>query len=140
MARGIFTELYWINGPWPGRLAIAARPRGGEWLNDEMRSWKEAGVHAVVSTLTPDEVDDLALEMELERCKAFPIVDRSVPFSTSEAMTLLERLDGELTKGRNVAIHCRQGVGRSGMLAAGVLQMRGLSHEKALNAVSLARG
>ena len=22
--------LYWIDGPWPGKLAVAARPRGGE--------------------------------------------------------------------------------------------------------------
>jgi hypothetical protein len=31
-------ELYWIEGPWPSQLAILPRPRGGEWLEDEIRS------------------------------------------------------------------------------------------------------
>ena len=34
------TELYWIPGPWLGRLAIMPRPRGGDWLEDEIRSWR----------------------------------------------------------------------------------------------------
>jgi hypothetical protein len=25
-------KLYWVDGPWPGKLAISARPRGGGWL------------------------------------------------------------------------------------------------------------
>jgi len=28
----MLTELHWVDGPWPGRLAVAARPRGGDWL------------------------------------------------------------------------------------------------------------
>ena len=54
-------ELYWIEGPWPGRLAIVPRPRGGEWLEDEIRSWKQAGVNVVVSLLTNDEITELGL-------------------------------------------------------------------------------
>jgi len=46
------------SGFWPGRLGIAARPRGGDWLIDELRSWRKAGVHVVVSLLTPDEERD----------------------------------------------------------------------------------
>ena len=33
-------DLFWITGPWRGRLAIATRPRGGEWLGDEIRGWR----------------------------------------------------------------------------------------------------
>jgi hypothetical protein len=28
--------LYWIEGPWTGRLAISARPRGWDWLQDDV--------------------------------------------------------------------------------------------------------
>ena len=28
--------VYWLDGPWLGRLAIVARPRGDEWLTDEL--------------------------------------------------------------------------------------------------------
>ena len=58
------TQLYWITGPWAGRLAISARPRGGDWLEDEISAWQRAGVDTVVSLLTIDEERDLALERE----------------------------------------------------------------------------
>lgn len=34
---------YWIPGPWPGRLGIVPRPRGGDWFEDEMRRLQLAG-------------------------------------------------------------------------------------------------
>ena len=46
---------YPIAGSWPGRLVILARPRGGDWLEDEVRNWAELGLDAVVSLLTADE-------------------------------------------------------------------------------------
>src|SRR5205823_15134454 len=80
--------FYEIPGPWPGRLAIVPRPRGGDWLEDEVGAWSQAGLDVVVSLLTQDEVVDLDLaqEAELSRAKgikfvAFPIPDRSVPLS-----------------------------------------------------------
>jgi hypothetical protein len=56
--------LYWIAGPWPGRLAIAGRPRGGDWLGEELRGLREAGVDVLVSMLEPAEETDLGLEKE----------------------------------------------------------------------------
>jgi hypothetical protein len=60
----ISTQLFWIDGPWPGRLALAARPRGGDWLEDEMKAWAQSGVGTVVSLLTRDEELSLGLEKE----------------------------------------------------------------------------
>jgi hypothetical protein len=56
------TELYRIEGPWPGRLAIVPRPRGGDWLEDEIASWRRGGIDMVVSTLTEQESVELDLE------------------------------------------------------------------------------
>ncbi len=36
---------------WRGRLAIATRPRGGDWLEDEARGLRAAGLDAGVSCL-----------------------------------------------------------------------------------------
>jgi hypothetical protein len=55
------TELYWIERPWRGRLAIMPRPRGGDWLDDEIQSWRRSGVDVVVSLLTREEESDLNL-------------------------------------------------------------------------------
>ena len=37
------TELHWVEELWPGRLALAARPRGGDWLVDDMARWRRSG-------------------------------------------------------------------------------------------------
>jgi hypothetical protein len=54
-------DLFWIPTPWLGRLAIAARPRGGEWLYDELSSLHAAGVDVIVSLLTEEETIELGL-------------------------------------------------------------------------------
>ena len=56
--------LYWIEGPWAGRIAISARPRGGDWLEDEVKGWKALGVRVDASLLTPDEIAELDLNDE----------------------------------------------------------------------------
>jgi protein-tyrosine phosphatase len=141
----VHTELFWIEGPWPGKLAISARPRGGDWLEEELRGWSRDGIDDVVSLLTPDEEESLDLEAEGNLCREnglsfrpFPIVDRSVP-SRTEAMHLIQQLDADLAKGKNLVVHCRQGIGRSGLIAAGLLVARGVSPEEAMKRASAAR-
>jgi len=143
----MYTELYWIEGPWPGRLAISARPRGGDWLEDEVKSWRRAGLDIIVSLLTPDEEEALDLQREKQFCRdsgidlrSFPIVDRSVPASEVKAMRLIGQLDTDLTQGKNIVVHCRQGIGRSGLIAASLLAARGIGSEDAMKRVSDARG
>ncbi len=140
-------DTFWIDGPWPGRLAILPRPRGGDWLEEEVRSWRQAGVGAVVSLLTSAEVADLDLAQEAELCRAhqivfvsFPIVDRSVPPSRKATVALVQRLDALLTAGANVVIHCRQGVGRAAVVAACTLVLAGIAPGVAFQRVSEARG
>ena len=137
---------YWIEGPWPGRLAILPRPRGGDWLEDEVRAWRSAGINTVVSTLTSDEIAELDLGEEAELCQAngvewiaFPVEDRGLPSPTGAA-ELVGRLEGKLAKGKGIAIHCRQGVGRSALIAASVLIAAGVEAEAAWRKVSAARG
>lgn len=141
------TELYWLEGPWQGRLAIMPRPRGGDWLEDEVRAWKQTGVDVVVSLLMPEENTDLDLEKEAELCQAaglqlisFPLVDRSVPPSLQKTLNVVRLLEPFLTAGKTVAIHCRQGIGRAGLLAACLLVLAGVNAEAAFRRLSDARG
>jgi len=143
----MWTQLHWVEGPWPGKLALAARPRGGDWLEDEMASWRSAGIDTVFSLLTPEEEQDLDLKLEANDAKAhgmkfasLPIPDRQVPNSESEVSAALDRLDADLSSGKNVVVHCRQGVGRTGLIAACLLVMKGLSSGAAVGILSAARG
>jgi protein-tyrosine phosphatase len=140
-------ELYRIEGPWPGLLAVAPRPRGGDWLEDEAHSWRQAGVDVVVSTLTPEEVHELDLADEESACRAqgidyltLAVSDRDVPASARVVIALVRRLEACLQEGKHVAIHCRQGVGRSALLAACVLVVAGLDAAAAFERIRAARG
>jgi protein-tyrosine phosphatase len=141
------TELFWIEGIRQGRLAVLPRPRGGDWLKNEIRSLRDAGVNALVSLLTGDEVTELDLAKEAANCAAvaieffsFPIADRGIPVSVSDAVGLVRRLVTLLAGGKAVAVPCRQGVGRSALVAACVLAALGEAPDAALARVARARG
>ncbi len=141
------TELYWISGPWPGRLAIMPRPRGGDWLEDEIQSWRRSGVDVVVSLLTHEEQADLYLHAEEALCRAngiefvsLPIVDRSVPSSVAAFSEQMNKLAELLSKCQNIAVHCRQGIGRAALVAICLLVMSGMEPASAIERVGVARG
>lgn len=139
-------DVFWIPGPWTGQLAIVNRPRGGDWLDDEVRGWRGAGIDVIVSLLETHELAqlDLVAEHRLSESEgleyiSFPIPDRGVP-SKHEAITVLKEIASFLERGKNVAIHCRQGIGRSGLMAIGTMMVSGVGVERALEIVSSARG
>jgi protein-tyrosine phosphatase len=141
------TELYWIGGPWRGRLAIMPRPRGGDWLEDEIQSWRRSGVDGVVSLLTLEEQSELYLSGEESLCQvdgiefvSFPIVDRSVPSSGEAFLEMAIKLSGLLANEKTVAVHCRQGIGRAALVAICLLVMAGMEEATAIESVSAARG
>jgi protein-tyrosine phosphatase len=116
-------------------------------LADEIAAWREAGVEMVVSLLEPDEAAQLVLEDEAAAATAggiafrpFPIPDRGVPASKEAVATLANEILDALEAGRSVAVHCRQGIGRSGLVAGGVLVAMGKDPDAALKAVGAARG
>ena len=143
---GIKPDVYWLPGPWPGRLAILARPRGDDWLGDEVEGWKEAGVDVVVSLLTKNEEAELRLSDERELVQrsgltfiAFPIPDYSVPPSKQATRQLVAALKERLSHGSHVGIHCRQGIGRSSLIAACVLVTAGESATSVFEQIGTAR-
>ena len=141
------SAIHQINGPWPGRLAIVARPRGGDWLQDEIDSWARSGFHAIVSLLTSEEANEFELTGEADGCRSagmvfisFPIPDRDVPESRGETLQVIKSVEALLLAGRVVGLHCRQGIGRSGLIAACLLVSSGVPAETAFSQISEARG
>lgn len=107
--------------------------------------WKEEGVDIVVSLLELAEVPGF-VEAEGELCDElglellwFPIRDGAVPVSATAFNGLIARLGEEVGMGKSVAIHCRAGIGRSALVAIGVLNYLNIGADAALDMVAEAR-
>jgi protein-tyrosine phosphatase len=138
---------FWVDTENHLRLAIVPRPRGGDWLEDDIAHLRRDGVDVLVSMLQPDEADELGLSAERDACEiagivfqSFPIPDRETPASVSAFSKFVQKLQSELRAGRSVAVHCRASIGRSSLLLASLLCAEGLQPEDAFARLAKARG
>ena len=136
--------LFWIRGFTDGHLAIMPAPQI-ENLERATLRWREEGVDIVVSLLEQAEIPGLVQEEE-GLCNEigieflwFPIRDSSVPLSMNAFRDLIVKLGDAVAMGKSVAIHCRAGIGRSGMVAACVLNYLSVDAETALDMITEAR-
>ncbi len=138
-------DLSWINTQ-DFRLTIIPRPRGGDWLLDDIRALKLAGIEVLASLLTAAESEELGLSDEARYCNetgikflTFPIEDRSVPNSVADFSRFVNLIESELCRNTPVGIHCRAGIGRSSLLAACLLSQHGYETDTAFDAITQAR-
>lgn len=108
-----------------------AKPRGGDWLADEMTDLRSAGVDILVCALTSEELHELDLVREADAAVSaglefhhLPIADMGLP-DLGEATPVLDYLVRQLRSGKHIVTHCRFGIGRSSTLAAGLLVLAG---------------
>ncbi|WP_283132736.1 protein-tyrosine phosphatase family protein [Rhizohabitans arisaemae] len=130
----------------PGGLSTMAKPRGGDWLPDEMAALKAFGVDVLVCALTPGELRETGLSGEARAAAeaglefvGIPIFDRAVPAS-AEVLPVLSRLAGRLRSGAHIVVHCRYGIGRASLLAVSLLVLNGVTPEEAWRRLEHARG
>lgn len=139
-------HIYTITHPGPGTLSTMARPRGGDWLDEEMVALRAAGVDVVVSMLTSAECRELELDGEADAAKraglqfvGLPTPDRGTP-DVQEFRALLSLVGNALRRTQHVVVHCRMGIGRASLVAAGVLISEGVPSTDAWSSVAAARG
>jgi protein-tyrosine phosphatase len=139
-------DLYKIVHHAEGFLAIMPRPGPEEWLRDEIAGLGKLGVTTLVSLLEDWEERELSLSAESEIAKAngidfisYPIVDRSVPSNLASFEELVKDLTQRINDGNGVAIHCRAGIGRSGITAASVLVQLGIDPKSVFEVIAKAR-
>ncbi len=140
-------DVYWLRELGELRLAIMPRPRAGDWLEEEIAGWRAEGLETVVSLLESSEVEELGLGSEAALCAAqgmqylsFPIQDRGVPVTHRAIAPLIQTLASQLRSKRAVGIHCRAGIGRSGLVAASLMSAFGIAPSDAFAMLSRARG
>jgi len=129
-----------------GTLSVMAKPVGGEWIEEEFAGLRKLGIDHVVSLLETHEQDEVGLADEESYCQknemqysSFPIPDRGLP-RTDKAKSFASELCQEVRDGNHIVIHCRAGIGRTGIIAAAILVHAGYSSTEALQTISEARG
>lgn len=143
----MFTKSYWIdtfeNG---GAIGIMPRPRGNDWLSDEVNKLRVSGVNTIVSLLEKEEIKELGLKEEEKLCIEqqihfinFPIKDRTTPKEQAAVDKLIKLLNDKVDKGEKVVIHCRMGIGRVSLIAGAMLIQRGLQTEDIIVKITKAR-
>jgi len=127
-------------------LAVVTRPRGGDWLADDLVRLRQSGIDALVSCLTPIEETELALDDEREQAEraglAFirlPIEDRGLP-PMAVADQVAKAIARRVEAGERVAVHCRQGLGRAPLVVGTVLVRSGVAPDEAWAAIERGRG
>ena len=142
--------VYPITDATRNHIAIVARPRGNDWLCDEITAFSREGIEILVSMLTNEEAEELGLNDGSAECAPagisfvnVAIPDRAVPSDRNASCTALSdwlRGSGETAAIHHVAIHCRASIGRSSGLAECILVRLGWDANTAFDTIESARG
>lgn len=134
-------QLYPILKFAQGMLYAMAKP-SAESLISDINALKEAGISNVVCLLEDSESNNLGLSDEDDMCTAlgltfsrFPIKDYGVP-EPAQLTPFIENLYTEICNGASTVIHCRGGIGRTGLICACLLIRAGYSADNAIALVT----
>ena len=140
-------DIYWIQHDEKPRLAIVARPSGGDWLEDDLSRLRRGGIEVLVSLLMPEEARDLGLASEGTLAEgmgldfiSYPIPDRTTPADDEGFRQMIQRLADAIQAGKRVGAHCRGCIGRATVTTASVLIQLGVKPAEALAMIEEARG
>lgn len=128
-------------------LYISTKPDGGERLENEIRCLKSIGNKIVLcSLLSKNEITKYQLKDEPLFCGIenidflhLEIPDESIPIY-SDFKNLIETLIDKTKTLDTIVVHCKHGIGRSGMVAVAILLNYNLSLDYACKLVSKNRG
>ena len=128
-----------------GKLSLSVAPgkttpRTQRDLEADLKAIKSQGYDTIVCLLEWGEMEKIMLvnypltAQEHFRFLHFPIKDMSVP-RMEEAKTFIPMLASLLHQGKKVLLHCRQGLGRAGLIAACSLLHFGLTPDEAIQKI-----
>lgn len=147
-SRGLTIDLphvYPLGRVFKGQLFAMPMPSCDQ-LEQLMSALRADGIDSVVSLLEHAESKKLGLAEEQSACHAaemqfrqFPIPDFGVPLP-EELHRLITQLADDLKAGHRIVVHCRGGIGRTGLVCSCILVASGMDADSAMNLVKLKRG
>ena len=128
---------YWVQ---PGRLLAGEYPGSMSRAEamERVQTLLSAGVTSFIDLTEEGEMpeyDQLLPDLTEQRIRyrRLPVLDHSVPESSAHMAQIVDAIEDELAAGRSVYVHCRAGIGRTGMAIACHLIRGGLSNQEALD-------
>jgi hypothetical protein len=122
---------YWVI---PGRLLAGEYPGGTDFTDSRARlaRVRDAGIDSFVDLTQEGELPAyrhlLPFQVKYLRCA---IADHGVPSDAAQVQTLLGNIRTELAAGRSLYVHCRAGIGRTGLVMGCYLAEEGGGDGKA---------
>jgi protein-tyrosine phosphatase len=140
-------DIYKVELIGSGFLGVMAKPVSGEWIEEEFMGIANEGINSIVSLLELYESYELGLQNEKQLAEkngmefvSYPLKDRGIPNSVNEFKKFTKELYHQIAGGKNTVIHCRAGIGRTGLVATGVLLHCGFEPDDAFKHISEKRG
>ena len=141
------SDIYQVELIGSGFLSVMAKPVSGKWIEDEFSGIANAGILQIISLLEPHESYKVGLQNEEKLANkngmeyvSFQIKDRGLPASVKQFTEFTKKLHYQIAGGKNTVIHCYAGIGRTGLVAGGVLLHCGFTAKEAFEHISKHRG
>jgi ADP-ribosylglycohydrolase len=123
---------YWVE---PGRMLAGEHPDGGseQATRARIEALLDAGVKCFVNLTEPDELPDYSRHLPPGVAyQAFPLPDHSVPRSAQQMRAIQDALEELLAADTPLYVHCRAGIGRTGIAVGCYLREQGDTPQGAL--------
>jgi ADP-ribosyl-[dinitrogen reductase] hydrolase len=125
-------NYYWAL---PGKLLAGEHPAGAspELTRTRLTSLIASGVSCFIDLTHPEEQPDYAAQLpDTVQYFRMPLPDHGIPAAPAQMAQILDCLRTALHEGRTVYLHCRAGIGRTGMAIGCLLAENGHGGETAL--------
>jgi ADP-ribosylglycohydrolase len=124
---------YWVE---PGRILAGEHPDAGSEAATRSRieALLGAGVRGFINLTEEGELPDYGgLLPAGVQCHSFPLPDHSVPHTAQQMREVQDSLQRLLAAGTTLYVHCRAGIGRTGITIGCYLREQGQAPEAALS-------
>ncbi len=117
-------------------------------LESSLTQLKEAGVTALITLLSDQEIENAGLERFFEAIEKvgldsfhLPVPDDDLPGETFENQwqALLPEIEKHLHENNSIAIHCMGGSGRTGLIAGRLMLNQGFAPEEIISQIRALR-